>query len=127
MSTRLRSFDDQGSVSLVAVAACGVLMVLLVLGGVVGDLLAARHRAATAADLGALSAVPGIARTDAEACGAASFVVRENGGELRACEVINGEVWVTASAHPRGPWTRWLGALLGSVPAPTVRAHAGLR
>ena len=40
---------------------------------------------------------------------------------------LDAEAWLAELRRDDVSWTRWLGALLGSVPAPTVRAHAGLR
>jgi secretion/DNA translocation related TadE-like protein len=118
---------DSGAATVLALGLSAVLLVVLLVGAVVADLLAARQRAAAAADLGALAGAPAVLRGEAEACDAAAFVVRTNGATLRACSVDGSDVRVVVSARPRGRWVSWLGDLLGGVPEPTVRAHAGLR
>ena len=122
---RLRG--ESGAATVLALGLSAVLLVVLVLAAVVSDLLAARQRAAAAADLGALAGVPGLLHSDAEACAAAAYVVRANGAALRDCVVTGQDVRVVVSARPRGRWVALLDRLLGGVPEPTVRAHAGLR
>ena len=123
--TRVRG--DSGAATVLALALSAVLVVVLVLAAIVSDLLAARQRAAAAADLGALAGVPGVLRSDVEACTAAALVVRVNGATLRRCVVEGDDVRVVVSARPRGRWTVWLESLLGEIPEPTVQAHAWLR
>ena len=118
---------DSGAAAVLALGLSAVLLVLVLVASVVADLLAARQRAAAAADLGALAGAPAVLRGEAEACAAAAFVVRTNGGVLRECALDGADVRVVVSARPRGRWVTWLGDLLGGVPEPTVRAHAGLR
>ena len=101
--------------------------VVLAIGAVVTDLVAARQRAAAAADLGALAGAAAAATSSDQACRAAAWVVRENGGQLRRCTVESGDVRVTASAAPRGSWARWLAARLLDDTGPQVSARAGLR
>jgi secretion/DNA translocation related TadE-like protein len=119
--------DDRGAALVTAVLLTAVLVVVALLGGVVADLLAARQRAAAAADLGALAGAPAAQLSEVNACAAATWVVRENGATLRSCEVVDGDVRLTASARPRAPWSRWLSRLLGGAVEPTASAHAGLR
>ena len=123
---RRRGADD-GAASLVVLALGAALVIIVVLGAGEADLLAARQRAAAAADLGALAGAPAVDGSVTEACGAAAWVVRANGGTLRACDVADGDLHVTVSSAPRGPWVRWFAALLGGVPEPTVSSHAGMR
>jgi secretion/DNA translocation related TadE-like protein len=118
---------DAGAAAVLALGLSAVLLMVLLVASVVADLLAARQRAAAAADLGALAGAPAVLRGEAEACAAAAFVVRANGGVLRECAIDGSDVRVVVSARPRGRWVTWLGDLLGGVPEPTVRAHAGLR
>jgi secretion/DNA translocation related TadE-like protein len=123
--TRVRG--EVGAATVLAIGLSSVLLVVLGVASVVADLLAARQRAAAAADLGALAGAPAVLRGEVEACDAAALVVRANGGALRACAVDGEDVRVVVSVRPRGRWVTWLGDLLGGVPEPTVRAHAGLR
>ena len=119
--------DDRGAALVTSLVLVAVLVVAALLGGVVADLLAARQRAAAAADLGALAGAPAAQTSEANACAAATWVVRENGATLRTCAVVDGDVRLTASARPRAPWSRWLSELLGGAVEPTAAAHAGLR
>ncbi len=122
-----RPVCEDGAAIVWSMLLSSVLVLVLVLGAVVADLLAARQRAAAAADLGALAGAPAAAHSDADACRAAAFVVRANGASLRGCSVADGEVTVMASARPRGPWSRWLATVLGGAPEPGASARAGLR
>lgn len=118
---------DEGAALVLSVVLVAVLVVVGLLGGVVADLLAARQRAAAAADLGALAGAPAAQVSEVDACAAATWVVRENGATLRTCSVVDGDVRLTASARPRAPWSRWLSELLGGAVEPVASAHAGLR
>lgn len=118
---------EEGAALVASLALVVVLVVVTLLGGVVADLLAARQRAAAAADLGALAGAPAAQVSEVDACAAATWVVRENGATLRACAVVDGDVRLTASARPRAPWSRWLSELLGGAVEPAASAHAGLR
>jgi len=126
-ATPRRRGDDRGAVLVTSLALSAVLVVVALVGGVVADLVAARQRAAAAADLGALAGAPAAQLSESGACTAAAWVVRENGASLRACAVVDGDIRLTASARPRAPWSRWLAGLLGGAVEPTVAAHAGLR
>ena len=118
---------DDGAALVLSVFLVAVLVVVGLLGGVVADLLAARQRAAAAADLGALAGAPAAQVSEVDACAAATWVVRQNGATLRSCAVVDGDVRLTASARPRAPWSRWLSQLLGGAVEPAASAHAGLR
>jgi secretion/DNA translocation related TadE-like protein len=122
-----RARDDRGAALVVAVALAGLLVVLALVGGAVTDLVAARQRAAAAADLGALAGAPAAPTSETGACAAAAWVVRQNGATLRTCAVVDGDVRVTASAGPRAPWSGWLARILSGSVEPVASAHAGLR
>jgi secretion/DNA translocation related TadE-like protein len=94
---------------------------------VVADLLAARQRAAAAADLGALAAAPAAVWSSSGACAAAGSVVVSNGAALFSCRLGSGDVWVTASAVPRSTLGRWVSDQLLGGTGPRVSARAGLR
>ncbi|GHA96651.1 hypothetical protein GCM10010305_45270 [Streptomyces termitum] len=94
-----------------AVAACALCAVFgLVL--VLGQVVAARHRAGGAADLAALAAADRALWGEAEACAAAGRVVVAQGAELVGCRIEGEEAEVTARVV-RGRY------------APEVRARAG--
>ena len=122
-----RPMDDDGAAAIAVIALSSVLVVALVVAVLVTDLVAARQRAAAAADLGALAGAPAAQRSESDACLTAAWVVRENGATLRRCSVVDGDVWITASARPRAPWARWLAWLAAGAPEPAVTARAGLR
>jgi secretion/DNA translocation related TadE-like protein len=105
----------------------GALVLVVLIGSVATDLLAARQRAAAAADLGALAGAPAAVRSAEDACRSAAWVVRSNGATLRGCDVVDGDVRITVSVAPRGSFARWWGSVLGGIPEPTVSAHAGMR
>ncbi len=124
--TRSRG-DDDGLASVVTVAVIALLLGVVALGAVATDLLAARRRAAAAADLGALAGAPVAPHGEGEACRVAAWIVRENGASATACRVVDGDVWVTAAAVPRGPWARWLDGLADGPVEIRMTGRAGLR
>jgi secretion/DNA translocation related TadE-like protein len=109
------------------VTAVALLVAAVLVGAVVTDLLAARRRASTAADLGALGAAPIAPQSESEACGVADRLARENGARLTQCRVVDGDVQVTVAARPRGPWAVWLDTLAGGPVVVRVTGRAGLR
>jgi secretion/DNA translocation related TadE-like protein len=76
--------DDAGTATVLAAAAVGVLVLLLGLGLQVGAATLARHRAETAADLGALAGAREAVRGRDVACARADAVVAGNGARLVA-------------------------------------------
>ena len=104
------------------VLALGLVLVLatLVIGcAAVGAAVAARHRAATAADLSALAAADrSLGRAGGAPCAAAGSVAGANGADLTACAVEDdGSVSVAVSVGLPRPWHG-----LGTA---TARARAG--
>lgn len=124
---RARVRRDDGVVAVVVLALSLLLVVVLGAGSVVADVLAARQRAAAAADLGALAAAPAAVWSQRSACAAAESVVRANAAIVRECRIRDGDVWVTASAMPRSRAARWVAEVLLGGTGPRVSAHAGLR
>lgn len=127
MTTPAPRPGDEGLVAVAVLALSLVLVVSLGVAAVVGDLLAARQRAAAAADLGALAAAPAAALSSRNACAAADSVVVANGATVRSCRLDSGDVWITASAVPRSTLARWVSDRLLGGRGPQVSAHAGLR
>ncbi|MFC9733047.1 Rv3654c family TadE-like protein [Streptomyces roseolus] len=107
-----RGHGDRGVASVwTAFAACALCVVFgAVL--VLGQAVAARHRAGGAADLAALAAADRALRGEPEACAAARRIATAQGAELLHCRLTGAEAEVTARASA-GPWS------------PTVRARAG--
>ena len=107
-----RGPGDRGSVSLVVVAAVGLLLTLGAALGVVGAMVRAHRGAQSAADLASLAAAGvlrggTVAGTGGGACGLGAAIARENGARLVSCVVAGREVRVHAEV--RGP--HWLGQL----------------
>jgi len=122
---RLRaSVGDDGAAAVWAVALTSLLLVAALVVAIVGDVLAARSRAASAADLAALAAAP--YASSSLACSRAAEVVRANGAELAGCVVADGEVEVAARVAVADPWRRWIRLLAGATDAQAA-ARAGLR
>jgi secretion/DNA translocation related TadE-like protein len=126
---------DHGSATLWALAL--VLVLWLSVAGVLlaGIAIAARHRAATAADLAALSAAsalsgaaswsgavtgttPGATPAPAGVCAHAQEIANANGATIASCQVSGAVVEVTASVPVNG--LRYLG-----VDSVSARARAG--
>jgi secretion/DNA translocation related TadE-like protein len=122
-----RAGDDEGAATVIALALVGLLLVAAVTGMLIGDLMAARQRAADTADLAALAGVAAVLPSERDACEAAAWVAGADGARLRACQLLGSDVRVTVSCAPRGPWVRWWRWLFGSVPEPAITARAGRR
>lgn len=94
----------------VTVALAGLVLVLMAVSGVVAALAGvavARHRAAAAADLGALAAA-GRAHEGAQvACAAAGAVASAQGAALKACRLEGLDAFVEVTVSAPG----WLGDL----------------
>lgn len=119
--------DERGAALVVSLALVAVLLSVALAVAAVVDVLAARQRAAAAADLGALAGAPVASSSEAVACSAAERVVQANGATLRRCAVVDGDVRVSVSARPRAGWSRWLARFLSGAAEPVVDARAGLR
>lgn len=91
--------DERGSATVLAGFA---IVAILVVGlGILqfGSVVAARHRAQSAADLGALAAAGAVVEGDAAACAAAGVVATRMSVDVTACEVDGWDVVVTVSTH----------------------------
>jgi len=112
---------DEGAGSVLVLAAAVVALVALAAAGVLAQAVAARHRAATAADLSALAAAERLqsGHGSGGACTAARAVAAINGGMLARCTVSGREVEVTVRVAS-GPADRLL-----RLPDPVRLARAG--
>ncbi|MGZ4447919.1 MAG: Rv3654c family TadE-like protein [Nocardioides sp.] len=95
---------DTGSVTLVAVACAGVLLVLGAALGVAAAMVAAHRAAQAAADLSALAAAQALGR-GVDPCGVAGAVATANGARLSVCDVAGRDVRVRVTV----PGPHWLG------------------
>lgn len=118
------SRGDDGAAAVWAVSLTSLLLVTALAVACVGDVLAARSRAASAADLAALAAAP--YASSSSACRRAGEVARANGAELVACVVVDGEVEVAARVDVADPWRRFVRLIAGGIGAEAA-ARAGLR
>lgn len=118
---------DSGAATLLAVAV----MLLTVVAGAVsvglGELVAARAQASSAADLAALAGAAAIGEGPAPACGAARRAAARNDTTLITCDVTGFDVEVTV--RRRAPSIIRAAAHIGGRSAPelTVSARAGQR
>ena len=87
------SKTDDGSVSVLVLAAGVATVLLLPLVGSVATALATQHRMATAADMAALAGALDVGTGDP--CAAAQRVAQANGAELARCDVADPVVTVT--------------------------------
>jgi secretion/DNA translocation related TadE-like protein len=112
---------DEGIGSVLVLAAVGVVLVALAAAGILAQAVAARHRAATAADLSALAAAERLlsGHGSGDACTAARAAAAANGGMLAGCRVSGQEVEVTVRVAS-GPAYRLL-----RLPDPVRLARAG--
>ena len=112
---------EEGTGSILVLTAVGVVLVTLAAAGVLAQGVAARHRAATAADLSALAAAERLlsGQASGDPCAAARTVAAANGGMLTRCTVSDREV-VVAVRVASGPAGRLL-----RLPDPVRLARAG--
>lgn len=104
----------------VTVAVLGLVLVLASVAAAIvmlGSVAVARHRAAAAADLAALSAAQHADEGPGPACLAATKVARGQDAELVACRLEGREALVEALVRPVG--------LLGGLGAAHAQARAG--
>lgn len=120
---RLRA-GEEGVALLSAMASVLVLLSMLVAATTLADLLAARQRAAAAADVSALAAAPDAILAPDDACIRAREIAERNAARIVSCEIQNDEVVVRAAATPRTNWARWVALLVGDATDPVVAARA---
>ncbi|MDQ3627953.1 MAG: hypothetical protein M3419_03915 [Actinomycetota bacterium] len=113
---RCGSRDERGVATVVAVGLLGVVLVVTVVGVAIVTLVGARHRAETAADLGALAGAVAV-RDGSDGCAAAARVTAANDAVLASCVVADRTVEVTAIVTT--------GQLLGRTWELTGAARAG--
>jgi secretion/DNA translocation related TadE-like protein len=126
MSRRTTRRDDDGSASVWAVGITALLLVALLLITFVVDVLAARSRAAAAADLAALAGAPAASVSSPAACGSAVAVAAANGATLTSCRAAEDAIDVRATVTLHDPWRSWL-ALLAGTDSVTSGSRAGMR
>jgi secretion/DNA translocation related TadE-like protein len=89
------------------VLACVIAMTLIVITGLVaqfGAALLARHRAAVAADLGALAGAALVLSGQQPACDRAAVVTLSNGATVRDCTLSGADLLLTVTVAVRfGP------------------------
>lgn len=93
--------DDRGSVTVLVAIALAAVVAVLALGLQLAGAVIARHRAAAAADLGALAGALAL-QAAGDPCGAAGGVVDRNGARMTSCEVIGWDVRITAAVPVTG-------------------------
>lgn len=95
--SRWRLDPQRGSGTVLALGVVAVLGAVALVAGSAGSVALARHRAETAADLGALAAADRLGHSsDTQACGVAASVVAANEASLESCDVDGAEVVVVA-------------------------------
>jgi secretion/DNA translocation related TadE-like protein len=110
-----------------SLALAGLLLVVVAVGSLVGDVLATRARAAAAADLAALAAVPLSARGPEVACRTAALIAADNAGRLVSCDMAGSGATVRVEVRPRNALARWLLTRSAGSDSVVVAARAGPR
>lgn len=118
---------DDGAAAPVALALVGVLLSCALALGVVGELLAARQRAADVADLAALAAVSSVLPDEGTACAEAGWVAQQHGAATVSCTLVDGDARVEVAVPARGLAAALLERVLGGVPEVHASARAGRR
>ena len=93
---------DEGSATVWALAVGVVIVAVAVASATVGAAIVARHRAQTAADLGALAGAGRAIEGEPAACARAEVVVADNGGRLVSCRLDGFDLTVIATVTPNG-------------------------
>lgn len=96
--------DDDGVATVFAAIGSIVLLAFTIVAVQIGAATLARHRAESAADLGALAGATAALQGSGAACAKAAEVVRSNGIRMDSCAMDGADVLVTAVAGVRvGP------------------------
>ncbi|TRW80117.1 flp pilus-assembly TadE/G-like family protein [Mycolicibacterium sp. 018/SC-01/001] len=95
-----RARDDAGAASVLAAFLIAVVVTVMAGGAVLGSAVAARHRAAAAADLAALSGATALAAGRGTACAIATSVADAMASTVVRCEIDGLDVLVIAEAAP---------------------------
>lgn len=98
--------SDRGSAAVYVLAAAALVIAAGVAEAEVGAAVVARHRAATAADLGALAAAS-IALRGGPACAVAERVAKANAARLSGCALVGVDAVVTTTVRPAGIAAAW--------------------
>ncbi|KAA1249147.1 flp pilus-assembly TadE/G-like family protein [Mycobacterium simiae] len=113
--SRLRSRDDAGSATVLAVSMVAVLLFVTAAGAYLGAVAVARHRAQAAADLAALAAAARLPHGPAAACASATAVARAMRIGGVQCGVQGLDVVVTVEVPVGFPGTARAAARAGPV------------
>jgi secretion/DNA translocation related TadE-like protein len=101
-----RDRGDDGSASILALGVGLVLLLLAAAVAMAGGMAVARHRAETAADLGALAGAVRAIDGEPVACDRAGRIVHANGGQLLACRLDGLDLSVAVGVPVPGGWGR---------------------
>ena len=113
---------DRGSATIWVAIACLVTWSVALFALSVGGVIAARHRAASAADLAALAGARTLVAGVGDPCAAAQRVAAAAGARVVACDVLaNGSLQVVAEAALPRLLARW-----PQLPPARARARAGV-
>ena len=99
--------SDRGSAAVYVLAAAALVIAAGVAEAEVGAAVVARHRAATAADLGALAAASTALRGGPAACAVADRVAKANAARLSGCALVGVDAVVTTTVRPAGIAAAW--------------------
>lgn len=94
---------DAGAATVVVLGLAAVVVLLGAVLVALGAVSVTRHRAAAAADLGALAAASRALQGEPVACSRASGVVQAAGARLASCQVVGDRVEVEVVLQPEGP------------------------
>ena len=113
---------DRGSATIWVAIACLVTWLVALFALSVGGVIAARHRAASAADLAALAGAQTLVAGGGDPCVAAQRVAAAAGARVVACDVLaNRSLQVVAEAALPRLLARW-----PQLPPARARARAGV-
>ncbi len=113
---------DAGAALVWSLALVSVLMLVATVGLVLASLAVTRQRAASVADVAALTA----AQSLSEQCGHAASVAAGNGMRLEECSVDGTDVLVRVAAPPPAVVVRAMALLGGMASDVTADARSGL-
>lgn len=123
--------DERGAGAVVVLALIAALGLATLVALSLAGAVAARHRAMSAADLGALAGA-GAAVRGGDPCGESARIVRANGARLRRCSARRAIVTVTVDLSWRPGWGLPLPAMQvlavsRAGPVEADRSRSGLR
>ena len=122
----VRDPSDSGSATVLVLVVAGAVMACATALGIVALVILGQHRAASVADLAALSAAQHLFDAPGSACLEAQAVAASNHARLLSCHVADDSATVSVGLDPTHTWLdRWFSQIVGRAKAGYVSTSLG--